>query len=91
MVVGIAKKLKKEDPEMAKLSELYVDAQLAYFEMAKKHAKPVIKASRKLYAAADKKLKELNKDKAKNKEQIAEMLKLRKFAYDTTMSLKTDF
>lgn len=90
-VVGIQKKLKKEDPEMAKLVGLYVDTQIALFTMMQKHAKPVIKVSRQLYTAADKRLKELNKDKKKNAEAIKEVTKLRKFAYETTMSLKTDY
>jgi len=90
-IVGIKNKLKKEDPEMVKLIDLYIDTQTELFKMMQKHAKPVIKVSRKLYTASDKKLKELQKDKKKNAEAIKEVTKLRKFAYDTTNSLKTDY
>ncbi len=90
-IVGIHRELKKEDPEMAKLTELYIDTQLKMFDMMRKHAAPVIKTSRQLYTASDKRLKELNKDKARNKEMIKKVLKLRKFAYDTTKSLDTSY
>lgn len=90
-VVGIQQKFKKEDPEMAKLAGLYLDTQLRYFVMMQKHAAPVIKTSRRLYTACDKKLKELKKDKKASKEQIREVLKLRKYAYETTKSLDTSY
>ena len=86
----VVKKLKKEDPDIVKLTDMWFDAQMAYYKMMAQEGKNVMKVSRRLYGAADKKLKELSKDKEKNKEKIQQVLRLRKWSYDLTMSIKKE-
>ena len=84
---AVVKLFGKKDRELVKITEDWNDGCGKYAYMIEHLGKDVIKRSRKVYAAADKRIKELSKNK-KNIDDVATLLNLRKTSYDMTMALK---
>ena len=88
----VVKSIKAEEPAVVKYYQKHdKDYDLLYSKFSKwieqgfafeKDCLKILADARKGYTMADKKLKELGKDKKANKEKIAEMIKLRKYFYD---------
>ncbi len=78
----------KEDRVLKKALEQWKKTREPFAKKIASDAPKLIKASRAVYTAADKQLKELSKDKQGKKEQIKSLTKIRKTAYDTTVVLQ---
>ena len=78
----------KKDRELVKITEDWNDGCGKYAYMVENLGKDVIKRSRKVYAATDKRIKELSKDRKKNIDDIVALSNLRKTSYDMTMQMK---
>ena len=86
-VPEVAKYYRKHDKDLEAVSNKFS----SWIDMGFKYEKEFLKMlaeARKGYAMADKKLKELSKDKKANKDKIADMLKMRKYFYDCGIAAK---
>lgn len=84
----VVKKLKEKDPTLSKCMWEWAGISLKLHDIFKKQGGPLLKASRKMYALSDKRLKLLAKDKQADKKEIEMLMKHRKRAYDMGLFIK---